>query len=140
FVVWNALMGATTYMQHTHPSVAWFATLGDWRELGGQEDVTIQVQVWRWYGFISHHIMDHPAHHLHPKIPLYHLAAAQRRLNELLGKRAVTQRSTPGYLLSTVARCKLYDYRRHCWLDFAGRPTSDCTVPRERDAGAAYAA
>ena len=129
YLVWNALMGATTYMQHTHPSVPWFEALAEWRRLGGQEEVSVQLQVPRWYGLISHHIMEHPAHHVHPKIPLYRLAAAQRRLNELLGPRAVTQRFTPGYLLSTLARCKLYDYRRHCWLDIAGRPTTAGALP-----------
>jgi omega-6 fatty acid desaturase (delta-12 desaturase) len=142
YLVWSALMGATTYMQHTHPRVAWFDTLAEWRRLGGQEEVTVHLQVPRWYGLISHHIMDHPAHHLHPKIPLYRLAAAQQRLNLLLGARAVTQRFSPAYLLSTLARCKLYDYQRHCWLDFAGNPTSGCTLPgAQRDeARAAYAA
>jgi len=142
YLVWSGLMGATTYMQHTHPRVAWFEALADWRRLGGQEDVSVQVQVPRWYGLISHHIMDHPAHHVHPKIPLYRLAAAQRRLNELLGDRAVTQRFSPGYLLGTVARCKLYDYERHCWLDFAGQPTSSCALAEaaRTEAAAAKAA
>jgi acyl-lipid omega-6 desaturase (Delta-12 desaturase) len=129
YLVWNALMGATTYMQHTHPRIAWFEAIEEWRQLGCQEEVSVQLEVPRWYGLISHHIMDHPAHHLHPKIPLYRLAAAQRRLNQLLGDRAVRQRFSPAYLLSTLARCKLYDYERHCWLDFAGRATSDCTLP-----------
>ncbi len=139
FIAWNALMGATTYMQHTHPRVPWFEALSEWRELQGQEDVTVQLQVPRWYGLLSHHIMDHPAHHVHPKIPLYRLAAAQRRLNELLGARAVTQRFSPAYLLGTLRRCKLYDYRRRCWLDFAGRPTSEPMLATEPRAAASPA-
>jgi omega-6 fatty acid desaturase (delta-12 desaturase) len=129
FLVWNAYMGATTYIQHTHPRVAWFEALTEWRKLNGQEEISVQLAVPRWYGLVSHHIMDHPAHHVHPKIPLYRIAAAQRRLNELLGERAVVQRLSLRSLLSTLARCKLYDFRRHCWLDFAGRPASDCTLP-----------
>jgi acyl-lipid omega-6 desaturase (Delta-12 desaturase) len=66
---------------------------------------------------------------VHPKIPLYRLAAAQRRLNELLGERAIVQRFTPAYLWDTLSCCKLYDYRAHRWLDFAGRITSACTLP-----------
>jgi acyl-lipid omega-6 desaturase (Delta-12 desaturase) len=129
FLTWNALMGATTYMQHTHQHVPWFESMAEWRALDGQEEVSVHVQMPRWYGLISHHVMDHPAHHVHPKIPLYHLASAQRRLNELLGNQAITQRFSPAYLLSTLTRCKLYDYRDHRWLDFAGRPTSNCTLP-----------
>ncbi|HKW53666.1 MAG TPA: fatty acid desaturase [Stellaceae bacterium] len=129
FLVWNMLMGATTYMQHTHRQAPWFAAQTDVRRLVGQEDLSVHVVVPRWYGAISHHIMDHPAHHVHPKIPLYRLAAAQRRLNELLGERAVVQRFTPAYLWDTLTCCKLYDYREHRWLDFAGRATSACTLP-----------
>ena len=129
FLVWNAYMGATTYIQHTHQRVAWFEALSEWRRLDGQQESSVHLVVPRWYGLISHHIMEHPAHHVHPKVPLYRIAAAQRRLNELLGERAVIQRFSPRYLLTTMARCKLYDFRRHCWLDFAGRPTSDCTLP-----------
>ena len=129
FVVWNMLMGATTYMQHTHRRAPWFAEQTEWRRVAGQEELSVHVVVPGWYGAISHHIMDHPAHHVHPKIPLYHLAAAQRRLNELLGERAISQRFTPAYLWETLACCKLYDYREHRWLDFAGRATSPCTLP-----------
>ncbi|HJT08029.1 MAG TPA: hypothetical protein VJ747_13945, partial [Stellaceae bacterium] len=95
----------------------------------GQEEHSVHVVVPGWYGAISHHVMDHPAHHVHPKIPLYRLAAAQQRLNELLGERAISQRFTPAYLWETLACCKLYDYREHRWLDFAGRATSPCTLP-----------
>jgi len=140
YLVWNALMGATTYMQHTHPDVPWFEQLAQWRQLGGQEEVSVQLQVPRWYGLISHHIMEHPAHHLHPKVPLYRLAAAQRLLNELLGAGAVTQRFSPLYLLRTIARCKLYDYQNHRWLDFAGKPTSDLLRPAAAPAAAKEAA
>lgn len=137
FLVWNALMGATTYMQHTHPSVPWFEALAEWRRLGGQEEVTIEMRVPRWYGLISHHIMEHPAHHVHPRVPFYRLPAAQRLLARLMGDRAVVQRFTPAYLLSTLARCKLYDFEHHCWLDFAGRPTSERMVPAREAARAA---
>jgi acyl-lipid omega-6 desaturase (Delta-12 desaturase) len=129
FVVWNMLMGATTYMQHTHRRAPWFAEQTEWRGVAGQEELSVHVMAPRWYGAISHHIMDHPAHHVHPKIPLYRLAAAQRRLNELLGERAIVQRFTPAYLWHTLSCCKLYDYREHRWLDFAGRATSACTLP-----------
>jgi acyl-lipid omega-6 desaturase (Delta-12 desaturase) len=129
FLVWNMLMGATTYMQHTHRRAPWFAGQTEWRRLAGQEELSVHVVTPGWYGAISHHIMDHPAHHVHPKIPLYRLAAAQRRLNELLGERAIVQRFTPAYLWDTLSCCKLYDYRAHRWLDFAGRITSACTLP-----------
>lgn len=140
FLVWNAMMGATTYLQHTHARVPWFAALEEWRGLAGQDEVTVQVEVPRWYGFISHHVMDHPAHHAHPKVPLYRLAAAQRELNRLLGARAVRQRFSAAYLWRTLRACKLYDYREHRWLDFAGHPTSACTLPKHSEEAAPVSA
>jgi len=128
FAAWNTLMGGTIYVQHTSVRVPWFRSRAEWERYGRQEDLTVHIEVPRWYGLISHHIMDHPAHHVMPKIPLYNLPAAQRRLNELLGERAVRERFTPRYLLDTMRRCKLYDYDGHRWLDFDGRPTSEPLV------------
>jgi hypothetical protein len=31
---------------------------------------------------------------------------------------------SPAEYWRTCKACKLYDYRRHCWTDFAGTPTS----------------
>ena len=50
-------------------------------------------------------------------------------LGGLPHERAIVQRFTPAYLRDTLACCKLYDYREHRWLDFAGRATSPCTLP-----------
>ena len=134
FLVWNALVGATIYMHHTHPRVPWFEAIAEWRALAGDAAVTVHVQMPRWYGIASHNIMDHPAHHVHPKIPLYRLRAAQRHLNALLGERAIIQPFSLGYLWTTLRGCKLYDFGAHRWLDFAGRPTSACTLPAPRPA------
>lgn len=129
FIAWNCLMGGTIYVQHTSARVPWFTSRGEWERVRRQEDLTVHIEVPRWYGLISHHIMDHPVHHVMPKIPLYNVGAAQRRLNELLGDRAVRERFTPRYLLDTMRRCKLYDYERHRWLAFDGRPTSEPLLP-----------
>ena len=123
FVVWNHMMGTAIYLQHTNPRAPWFASIEDWRKLGGEEEVTIHVRMPRWYGALTHHIMDHPAHHIQPLIPLYRLPAAQARLNELLGGRAVVEEFSLRYLFATQRACQLYDYEAGQWCDFAGRPT-----------------
>ena len=110
YTVWNYLMGFTVYAQHTHPRAPWFRTEEAAREAAGQEDVTVHLKFPKWYGLISHHIMDHPAHHVNPKIPLYRLKKAQDTLNDALGARAVVDKFTPAYLFRLSARCKLYDY------------------------------
>jgi acyl-lipid omega-6 desaturase (Delta-12 desaturase) len=129
FLIWNGMMGATTYLQHTSRRAPWYDSVAAWRRRASDEQVTIHLLVPRWYGLISHHIMDHPAHHFQPRIPLYRLPAAQARLNELLGRRAVIDRFSPGYLLATVRACKLYDFEAQRWLDFAGNPTTSGLAP-----------
>lgn len=136
FTVWNYLIGFTVYLQHTHQRVPWFRTTAAARDATAQEDVTVHVKMPFWYGLISHHIMDHPAHHVNPKIPLYHIKKAQDALNARLGERAVVDKFTPFYLFRVTARCKLYDYARHRWVDFNGR-TVNVALPRpQRAAGA----
>ncbi len=132
FAVWNSAMGFTVYLQHTNLRVPWFDELDQLLRLDGQHDVTVHVRFPRWYGHISHDIMEHPAHHLAPKIPLYRLKQAQDALAGLLGERMISERFTPGGFLRTMARCKLYDYKGHRWLDFEGRPTSGLTVSGAR--------
>ncbi len=125
FLIWNHMMGTAIYLQHTSLRAPWFASIEEWRRLGGEEEVTIHVRMPRWYGALTHHIMDHPAHHIQPLIPLYRLPAAQARLNELLGSRALVEDFSLQYLFATTHACKLYDYRAGRWCDFAGNPTGE---------------
>jgi omega-6 fatty acid desaturase (delta-12 desaturase) len=124
FVIWNQFMGLTVLLQHTHPAVRWYRRDDDARDAGGQETRTVHVRFPRWYGLLGHEIMEHPAHHVNPTIPCYRLHSAQARLNEVLGTNAVVATFSPASLFAVVRKCKLYDYDRHLWLDFAGRPTS----------------
>jgi omega-6 fatty acid desaturase (delta-12 desaturase) len=128
FAVWNSAMGMTVYLQHTHPAVPWFDSSEQWARLGRPEEVTIHVVMPTWYNYLTHHIMEHPAHHVHMKIPSYRLRPAQRELNQLLGPQAVIQPFSLGYLLKATSACKLYNYTLHCWTDFRGRPTSGWLV------------
>ena len=127
--VWNTLGGFTVYTHHTHPRVTWYRSEAAMQAAGaGQEDVTVHMVFPAWYGVISNHIMDHPAHHVATKIPLYNLHRAQARLNELLGERAIVERFSPLRYLANMRRCQLYDYENRRWLSFSGQPTSE-TVP-----------
>jgi acyl-lipid omega-6 desaturase (Delta-12 desaturase) len=125
YLIWNHMMGTAIYLQHTSRRAPWFATIEEWRRLGGDEDITMHVLMPRWYGALTHHIMDHPAHHIQPLIPLYRLPAAQAKLNELLGGHALVEEFSLRYLFATVRACKLYDYRAGHWCDFAGNPTGE---------------
>jgi omega-6 fatty acid desaturase (delta-12 desaturase) len=123
YLVWNWSMGLTVFLQHTHFSIPWFRSEGEAHRYGGQEELTIHVKYPRWYGLLSHDIMEHPAHHINPLIPFYHLHAAQTRLNAILGDEVIVEPMSVGYALSLMRRCKLYDYDRQEWTDFSGRTT-----------------
>ena len=72
-----------------------------------------------------HHVYDHAVHHVQPAIPCYRLHEAQLALNRLSPDAALSRRFTFRLFWDTLRRCKLYDYERHRWLDFEGRPTSE---------------
>jgi len=128
FAVWNHFMGQTALLQHTHPKVRWYRTEQEARAAGGQASRTVHVRSTRWYGLAGHDIMEHPAHHLNPMIPCYHLFAAQRRLNEVVGTGVVRDDLGPRSLVAVIRLCKLYDYDRHVWMDFAGRGRSAAEI------------
>ena len=117
FLLWNCLMGLTVYLQHTHPAVPWFRSAAEARRHDTVE-LTVHVKYPRWYGILSHDIMEHPAHHIHPLIPFYRLRAAQERLNELLGNEAIVEPMTPFYVLRVLRQCRAYDYERKAWVGF----------------------
>lgn len=127
FLFWNQAMGLSVLMQHTDPSVRWYRTQADGQANSGQEARTIHVRLPRWYGLLTHDILDHPAHHINPAIPCYRLHAAQIRLNEVLGTRAIVV--DPSKILSTIRKCKLYDYERHRWIGYDGSETSETRSP-----------
>jgi hypothetical protein len=75
----------------------------------------------------THHAMDHPVHHINGKVPFYRLKAAQAELTRMTGQRITGGTYTPGHIAGLMRACKLYDYERHLWLDFAGNVTA---IPR----------
>lgn len=127
FLNWNFMMGFTVYQHHTNELIPWSRSLGERDEMGGQEDFTVHVRYPKWYDLFGHNIMHHVAHHVDPRIPLYHLVDAQKRLAEVMADRLHTIPFTVGGFLNTLKTCKLYDYERHRWLDFDGNVTG-CPV------------
>ena len=80
-------------------------------------------------GRLLHNIMEHAAHHLDPAIPLYELPRSQRLLEQECAEHAVVIPWTLSDYFRTCAACKLYDFRRHCWTDFAGVATTPTGLP-----------
>ena len=126
------LIGVTVYQHHTHESIPWFSSEKEREKQARQEDVTMHVQYPAWYNLISNNAMEHTAHHIDPRVPLYNLCKAQKILNLLLGEKMITVPFSIRNFLKTMAICKLYDYENHCWLDFEGKVTSKSTIADDR--------
>jgi len=128
WVTWIWFMGFVSFIQHTHPDTVWYDDQRQWSfyqvQLASSTHVTFPWPIER----ILHNIMDHPAHHIDPAIPLYQLPASQKALEQFAPEHSLVVPFTIGEYLRICRTCKLYDYRRHRWLDFDGNPTTECQI------------
>lgn len=124
FYVWMELMSGSLYFQHTDPGIPWFKSEVERRNFP-VEALTLHLAFPMWFSRYMHHVYDHAVHHVEPSIPCYRLHEAQAALNRLSPDRVVSRRFSVWLFWDTLRRCKLYDYERHAWLDFEGRPTSE---------------
>ena len=135
FYVWQTLFSFTVFVHHTHPDIPWFDGAVDRKETVPMEQIALHLAFPRWFSVFSHHICEHPAHHVMPRIPYHQLSAAQARLREISSKTSVYQRFSFSWLNDTLRRCKLYDYERNRWIDYDGKPTAASPVsPAQRAA------
>lgn len=130
WILWVQFMGFVSFIQHTHPRLAWYDDPEDWSfyhaQLKSSTHVTFPFPIERMFN----NIMDHTAHHIDPAIPLYHLPASQRLLEESCQEHAAVIRWSPWQYLELCRVCKLYDFERHCWTDFEGNATSEMGLPK----------
>lgn len=123
-VVWMHLMAFALYNNHTHERVRWFARREEWSFFQAQVGSTIHMAWPRPLDVLFHTLMQHTAHHVDPHVPVYRLARAQAFLEQRYAQVVPVVQLTWTSYFTTARRCKLYDYERHCWTDFEGRPTS----------------
>jgi omega-6 fatty acid desaturase (delta-12 desaturase) len=128
FLVWCLLMGSVIYFHHTSPEVAWYDDMSEWEAARDGVSGTVRMTFPRRAGRLVHNIMEHPAHHLDVRIPLYRIEDAQRELEEKQDSETRSRPFTLDYVRNCVTRCKLYDYAAHRWMDFDGHYTSGPTV------------
>ncbi len=124
FLVWNWSMSFAIFQHHNHPRAVWYACREEWDFFAGHVQSTVHVQMPRWLDWISAFIMQHTAHHVNRDIPLYRLSESQRCLERAYGDSIVVEPWSFSGLGKTLARCKLYDYESHRWLNFQGRQTT----------------
>ncbi|MFD0667854.1 fatty acid desaturase [Ramlibacter sp. MAHUQ-53] len=124
FLFWCSMIGFVVYVHHTHVKVSWHDDRAAWQKAQPFVSTTVHLTFPFRIGALMHHIMEHTAHHVDMSIPLYRLKQAQDKLEELLPGRIVVQRFSWRWYFQTARACKLYDFTRRCWTDYAGRATS----------------
>lgn len=124
FLFWCAMIGFVVYVHHTHVKVSWHEDKAAWTRAIPFVSTTVHLTFPLRIGALMHHIMEHTAHHVDMSIPLYRLKNAQQMLEDRLPGCIVVQRFSWRWYFDTARRCKLYDFSRRCWTDYAGRPTS----------------
>lgn len=124
YLTWNYLVGLSTYLHHTHPGVHWFADPSRWSFYRGVIRGTTHSVFPHWVGLLFANAMEHTAHHALTAIPVYKLPDAEKKLLARYKGAVVEQTFGPRGYAAIVKACKLYDYRRQCWTDFKGEPTS----------------
>ncbi len=126
FLLWNWIMGTVIYLHHTHPLLPWYDDIDQWEAARDTGCTTVHVLFPARLGRILNNIMEHPAHHLDVRIPLYNLEAAHKVLRE---PTQVSQCFSLALLRDCIMQCKLYDYDAHCWTDFTGRASGPALAP-----------
>jgi len=124
FALWNAIMGFVVFVHHTHPEIAWFQKRHEWQKYRAYLTATVQVRFPLGLDRLMHNIMEHNAHHLNPRIPMYSLRRAQAVLSERFRDQFQAYRMNWQTYRDCVRRCKLYDFANHAWLDFRGQVTA----------------
>ena len=124
FLFWNAMIGFVVYVHHTHTAVQRHDDKAAWARAAPFVSTTVHLTFPLRIGAMLHHIMEHTAHHVDMSVPLYQLEGVQCLLEHTLPGRIIVQRFSWRWYFDTARRCKLYDFSRRCWTDFAGRPTS----------------
>ena len=124
FLFWCAMIGFVVYVHHTHERVCWHNDRAAWSKAQPFVSTTVHLTFPFKIGALMHHIMEHTAHHVDMSIPLYKLCQAQNKLETMLPERIIVQPFSWRWYFETARNCKLYDFTRRCWTDYAGRATS----------------
>lgn len=117
-VLWLNLMGFVTYQHHTHPDVVWYDDRRRWDPLSAQIENTVHVEFPWPLGWLLRNIMDHGAHHVDVKIPLFRLPEAQAALEEMFPAQAPVLQFRWRKYWANCRHCQLYDYDRQRWERF----------------------
>jgi omega-6 fatty acid desaturase (delta-12 desaturase) len=135
FILWNWLMGFLVFQHHTHPKVPFYGNADDWSFYAGQVQSVVHIEMPRPIELVLHNIMEHTAHHVDTRIPLYNLENAQKDLEKAYGADLVVFPFTWRGYFNTLRVCRLFDYENFRWLDWDGTPTTESLLRREDSHG-----
>jgi omega-6 fatty acid desaturase (delta-12 desaturase) len=124
FALWNTIMGFVVFVQHTHPSIAWFQKRQDWQRSRAYLTATATVRLPLRVDRLMHCIMEHNAHHMNPRISMFALRRAQQQVQDQAAGDVLSYRLNWHTYRDCVRRCKLYDYANHTWLNWRGEVTA----------------
>jgi len=127
FLLWNGIMGLVVYLHHTSPRIAWFDNRHEWQRQRAYLSCTARVTLPLRLDRLMHGIMEHNAHHVNPRVPMFALREAQQLLRDRFPGLCDYRLDRRAYM-DGVRSCKLYDYVNHAWLDFNGFVTARVTL------------
>jgi len=133
YLVWAYLTAVVDLIHHTHPRAVWFANRREWDYFTANVRSTVHIVLPFGLNRVALNIFEHTAHHVDPRVPLFHLPAAQAGLAEAYPADVLIERFTPGYVLRLLRTCRLYDFETRQWLDYDGTPTAPAQRPARRE-------
>lgn len=136
FMIAMWLVGFITYLHHTNPQIAWFKDPEEWSFYCGQVLGTTHTRFPSRISYLIHNIMEHTAHHVDQRIPLYNLPAAQAALETTYHEDIVDPVFSWRSFFYAQRVCQLYDFENHRWQNYRGEHTSSRTF-RARPTSAA---
>ena len=128
YAVWAWLYAFVTLQHHTHPNVPWFDKRAEWNFFNSQVQASVHVVLPRVIEILFLNVLEHTAHHVDSKIPLYKLRESQKVLEKEFPEQITVHASSLSQFHNTMKICKLYDYDDHCWTDFDGNVTAKIEI------------
>jgi len=95
-----------------------YANRADWDFYKAQVCGTVHLKIPRIVEVLFGNILEHTAHHVDKKVPMYRLRKCQSALENAFADDVIVESFSLRYLRRILAECQLYDYERHEWSRF----------------------
>ena len=123
YFLWCYVMATVDLIHHTHPRMVWFADASRWNYFQANVESSTRIYLPLGLHKLFHNILEHTAHHVDPRIPLYNLPDSQQKLKEAFPAAVVEEMLLIRYVWRLFRTCQLYDYEGQRWLRYNGEPS-----------------